>query len=54
MQPVAEALFERHVPMWVLWPVSVMAVALLALGVAYLLHIFIEKPSLRIRERLSS
>jgi peptidoglycan/LPS O-acetylase OafA/YrhL len=54
VQPVAEALFERHVPMWVLWPVSVISVALLALGVAYLLHVFIEKPSLRIRERLSN
>jgi peptidoglycan/LPS O-acetylase OafA/YrhL len=54
VQPVAEALLARDVPMWVLWPSSVLAVCLLALAVAYVLHVLIEKPSLRIRERLSS
>jgi peptidoglycan/LPS O-acetylase OafA/YrhL len=53
VQPVAEALLARDVPMWVLWPMSVVAVCVLALAVAYVLHVLVEKPSLRIRERLS-
>jgi peptidoglycan/LPS O-acetylase OafA/YrhL len=53
VQPVAEALLAKNVPMWVLWPGSLAAVCLLALAVAYVLHVFVEKPSLRIRERLS-
>ena len=52
--PVARALQERRVPMLVIWPLSLGALMLGSLVVAYVLHVLIEKPSLRIRERLAS
>lgn len=52
--PLAEALQRKQVSMWLLWPLSVAAVVLLSLAVAYVMHILIEKPALRVRERLSS
>jgi peptidoglycan/LPS O-acetylase OafA/YrhL len=52
--PIADALRKRDVPMGVVWPASVLATAGLAFVVAYVLHVVVEKPSLRIRERLSS
>ena len=51
--PAAEALQRRHVTMWLVWPASIAAVTLLSLAVAYAMHILIEKPSLRVRARLS-
>ena len=54
VQPIAEGLSRRHVPMALLWPSSLVAVVLLAIAFAYALHVLVEKPSLRIRERLSN
>jgi len=51
--PLAQALQEARVPMWLLWPLSVFAVVLLALAAGYVLHVLIEKPAFRMRARLS-
>lgn len=51
--PAARALQERNVPMTIIWPLSLAALMLLSLGLAYVLHVLIEKPSLRIRERIA-
>jgi peptidoglycan/LPS O-acetylase OafA/YrhL len=40
-------------PMWLLWPGSVLALVVFATMVAYVLHLLVEKPFLRLRERLS-
>jgi peptidoglycan/LPS O-acetylase OafA/YrhL len=52
--PVARALQHRHVTMLLVWPACLVALMLVSLGVSYLLHVFVEKPSLRIRERLAA
>ena len=52
--PTAQALRARHVSMAILWPASVAVLVLGSLAFAYLMHIFIEKPSLRLRERLAA
>ena len=52
--PAAHALQERRVPMLLIWPVSLAAVSAMSLAVAYLLHIFVEKPSLKIRDRIAA
>lgn len=52
--PVARALEARHASMLLVWPGCVVALMLGSLAVAYVIHVLIEKPSLRIRERLSS
>src|SRR5262249_55068382 len=40
--------------MWLLWPATLAAVMSLSMLVAYGLHVVVEKPSLRIRERLAA
>lgn len=52
--PVARRLDERHVSKLILWPASVVVLMALSLALAYLMHVFIEKPSLRIREWLAA
>lgn len=52
--PFARALQNRHVPMLVIWPVSLTLLMLLSLGAGYVLHVFVEKPSLKLRERLAA
>ena len=52
--PIARALQARGVPMLVIWPLSLAALMLGSLGMAYILHVVVEKPSLRIRERLAA
>ena len=52
--PVARHFDKQHVTMWILWPASVTALMLASLALAYLMHIFIEKPSLRLREWLAA
>ena len=52
--PAAHALQERRVPMLLIWPASLAAVSAMSLAVAYLLHIFVEKPSLKIRDRIAA
>jgi peptidoglycan/LPS O-acetylase OafA/YrhL len=51
--PVARALQARRVSMLLVWPASLAAVMVLSFVVAYAMHVFIEKPSLWIRERLA-
>ncbi len=52
--PAARALEARHVPLAVVWPVSLAALLVTSLAVAYVLHVIVEKPSLRIREWLAA
>ncbi|MBX3187990.1 MAG: acyltransferase [Labilithrix sp.] len=52
--PAARALEARKVPMVIVWPASLAGLMLLSLGLAYVLHVVIEKPSLRVREKLAS
>lgn len=52
--PFARALQAKHVPMLVIWPVSLGGLMVLSLGLAYVLHVVVEKPSLWIRERLAA
>ncbi len=52
--PVARALEARHAPSQIVWPLSVAGLMLGSLAVAYVVHVLIEKPSLRLRERLAA
>ncbi len=52
--PMAKALGARHWPMYVVWPLSFVGVMLGSLAVAYVMHVLIEKPSLRLRDRLAA
>ncbi|MEO6573050.1 MAG: acyltransferase [Polyangiaceae bacterium] len=51
--PAAHELEARHVSMAIVWPASLLALMLTSLGLAYVMHVLIEKPSLRLRERLA-
>lgn len=52
--PLARTVVARHpVPMWILWPASVAALVAFAACVAYGLHLLVEKPFLRLRERIA-
>jgi peptidoglycan/LPS O-acetylase OafA/YrhL len=51
--PLAHKLQTDKVPMMVIWPLSLALVTVGSLLVAYILHVAIEKPSLRIRERIA-
>lgn len=42
-----------HVPMPVVWPLSVAALLAASLAAAYLLHLLVEKPALALRDRLA-
>jgi peptidoglycan/LPS O-acetylase OafA/YrhL len=50
--PLARALQGRF-PMAILWPCSIVLLMALSLGLAYVLHVLVEKPSLRVRERIA-
>jgi len=50
----ASSLFFRGWPMIAVWSVSVAALLLASLGASYVLHLAVEKPFLRIRDRLTS
>jgi peptidoglycan/LPS O-acetylase OafA/YrhL len=52
--PAAHELDRRHVPMILVWPASLVALMLVSLALGYVLHVVIEKPSLRIRERVAA
>lgn len=54
LAPYAKALQKRDVPMAVIWPLSLIAVMVLAIAVGYVLHVLVEKPAFRLRERLSA
>jgi peptidoglycan/LPS O-acetylase OafA/YrhL len=51
--PIAHALDARHVSMVLVWPLSLTALMGLSLGLGYILHVLIEKPSLQMRDRLA-
>ncbi len=52
--PLAWALQKHHVPMAVIWPVSLVMLMALSLAVAYVLHLFIEKPSMWVRQKFAA
>ncbi len=54
MVPAARAAQGRHWSMLVVWPTTVVATMALSHAVAYALHIVVEKPSLRLRDRLAA
>lgn len=51
--PLARKLEAAKVPMAIIWPLSLTALMLGSLALAYVMHVVIEKPSLRIRERIA-
>jgi hypothetical protein len=51
--PYARALQARNVPMLFIWPSSLVGLMLASLAVSYVFHVAIEKPALRLRERLA-
>lgn len=52
--PVAQRLQAEHTPMLYVWPLSVVALVVVSLAVSYLIHVLVEKPSLRIRDRFAA
>jgi peptidoglycan/LPS O-acetylase OafA/YrhL len=52
--PAARAMEARHVPMIIVWPAALLALLVSSLALAYVMHVVIEKPSLRLRERLAA
>ncbi len=54
MVPIAKAAQTRHVSMLLVWPAALASTFLLSLFVGYVLHVLIEKPSLRLRERFAA
>jgi peptidoglycan/LPS O-acetylase OafA/YrhL len=53
MVPAGRAAQARHWPMLYVWPATLASTFALSLAVAYVLHILVEKPALRIRDRLA-
>src|SRR5258708_5081349 len=51
MVPASRAAQSRHWSMLFVWPAAVVATMCLALATAYALHLFVEKPALRLRDR---
>ncbi|MFT3771121.1 MAG: acyltransferase [Minicystis sp.] len=51
--PAARRLQARHASMLWVWPASLAATMLMSLAIGYAMHVLIEKPSLRIRERFA-
>ncbi|MBI4955717.1 MAG: acyltransferase [Myxococcales bacterium] len=52
--PVAHWAVERGVSLTLFWPVALAAVLAASFAIGYALHVLVEKPSLRLRERLSA
>jgi len=52
--PCVRALHARGLSMVLLWPGTLVAVIVASLSIAYALHVLVEKPSLRVRERLAA
>ena len=53
MVPAAKALAARHVSLVAIWPLALTATMAISFAIAYAMHVLIEKPSLRLRERLA-
>jgi len=55
MVPVARYLHDRHhLPTVVVWPTSVVVALLASLAASYALHLLVEKPAMRLRERIAA
>jgi peptidoglycan/LPS O-acetylase OafA/YrhL len=54
MVPLARAAQEHHWSMLFVWPASVAATMALSLAIGYALHIIVEKPALRLRDRFAA
>ncbi len=54
MVPIAKAAQSRHVSMLLVWPAALTSTMILSLAIGYVLHVLIEKPSLRLRERFAA
>jgi peptidoglycan/LPS O-acetylase OafA/YrhL len=52
--PIVRKLAARGVTMALLWPSSLVVLLALSLALAYVLHVVIEKPALRLRERFAA
>jgi peptidoglycan/LPS O-acetylase OafA/YrhL len=52
--PAARALQARHVSMLLVWPAALAALMLGSFVVAYVMHVLIEKPSMRLRQRFAA
>jgi peptidoglycan/LPS O-acetylase OafA/YrhL len=53
MVPLAHAAQKRHYSMLWVWPLALASTMALSLFIGYALHVLVEKPSLRFRERLA-
>jgi peptidoglycan/LPS O-acetylase OafA/YrhL len=51
--PIARTMDEAGAPHSTIWVVSLSLLMLLSLVLAYVMHVLIEKPSLRFRERIA-
>ncbi len=51
--PTARLLQNRHWPMVIVWPLALTGLMVSSLALAYVMHVVIEKPALRVRERLA-
>jgi peptidoglycan/LPS O-acetylase OafA/YrhL len=51
--PFARSLLAHRWPMAVVWPTSVAALMATSLAVSYVLHVLVEKPALRLRDRFA-
>jgi peptidoglycan/LPS O-acetylase OafA/YrhL len=54
MVPAGKAAQARHWSMLWVWPAALASTFLLSLSVAYVLHVLVEKPSLRLRDRFAA
>jgi peptidoglycan/LPS O-acetylase OafA/YrhL len=52
--PLAKKAQDRHISMLIVWPAALLLDLVLSFAVAYALHIFVEKPSLHLRERIGA
>ncbi len=51
--PLTRGLLARGVPMVVAWPIGLASLLFASLVLAYVLHVLVEKPAMRFRERLT-
>ncbi|HVK71510.1 MAG TPA: acyltransferase [Polyangium sp.] len=51
--PAAKALHAKRVSLLLVWPASLVATMLISFVIGYAMHVLIEKPSLRLRERFA-
>ena len=51
--PQIDALRQRHVPVGVMWAVGLTIAMIGSLAIAYVMHIVIEKPAMRLRDRFA-